>query len=414
MSEEDRTETVDVLIVGAGHAGAQTAIALRREGFGGSILIVGLESDLPYERPPLSKDYLIGSKPFESMIIRPRAFYEAQQIRLCLGTKVEGVDPVYHRALLSDRSSVLYGALVWAAGGTPRRLACSGHDLPSVHAIRTRSDVDRFRSELPDVRNVVVVGGGYIGLEAAAALRKLGKDVTIVEMQDRVLARVAGEPLSRFYEAEHRRHGVKLRLGEEVECIEEEDCLLSAVRLARGERLPADAVVVGVGIVPETGVLAAAGAACANGIDVDEFCRTSLPAIFAVGDVARHRNRYASFQWVRIESVQNAADQAATVARYLAGKPSAYDAVPWFWSTQYDLRLQTVGLTQGYDDLIVRGDMSAGSFSVIYFRERKVIALDCVNASRDYVQGKALVALGAEPDRASLLDITVPLKSLAH
>ena len=315
MHMEDRTETVGVLIVGGGHGGTQTAIALRREGFDGSILVVGEEPDLPYERPSLSKDYLIGSKPFEHMHIRPRSFYEAQRIQLCLGTKVEGIDPHLRRARLSNGSGVSYDAMVWAAGGSPRRLACTGHDLPSVHTIRSRADVDRFRSELPAVRNVVVVGGGYLGLEAAAALRALGKDVTIVEMQNRVLARVAGEPLSRFYEAEHRRHGVGFRLGEGVECIEGGTIRPAAVRLASGECLLADAVLVGIGIVPETGVLAAAGAACSDGIDVDESCRTSLPDIFAVGDVARHRNTYASSQWARIESVQNATDQAATVAR---------------------------------------------------------------------------------------------------
>ena len=413
MPIEARTDTVGVLIVGAGHGGTQTAIALRREGFDGSILLLGEESDLPYERPSLSKDYLVGSKPFEEMQIRPRTFYDAQRIELCLGIRVESVDAGLSHARLSDGSTVSYDAMVWAAGGRPRRLTCSGHDLPRVHTIRSRADVDQFRSALPAVRNVVVVGGGYLGLEAAAALRKLGKSVTIVEMQDRVLARVAGEPVSRFYEAEHRRHGVAFRLGEGVECIEEEGSCSAAVRLGSGERLPADAVVVGIGIVPETAVLAAAGAACGDGVEVDEWCQTSLPDIFAVGDVARHRNRYCSSKWVRIESVQNATDQAATVARSITGKRAAYDALPWFWSIQYDLRLQTVGLAHGYDDLIVRGDMSARSFSVIYLREGKVIALDCVNATRDYVQGRALVASGAEPSRALLLDPAVSLKSLA-
>jgi 3-phenylpropionate/trans-cinnamate dioxygenase ferredoxin reductase subunit len=258
----------------------------------------------------------------------------------------------------------------------------------------------------------VVIGGGYIGLEAAAVLSKLGKQVVLLEALDRVLARVAGEPLSRFYEAEHRRHGVDVRLGAAVECIEERDGRAVAVRLASGEIVPADLVIVGIGIVPAVEPLAAAGARAPNGVEVDEHCRTSLPGIYAVGDCALHANAYADGAKVRIESVQNANDQASTAARHICGQPQPYEAVPWFWSNQYDLRLQTVGLTAGHDEIVLRGDPAARSFSLVYLRNGQVTALDCVNATKDYVQGRALILSRAQIPRTALADAAVPLKEM--
>lgn len=375
--------------------------------------MVGSEPDIPYERPPLSKDYLTGQRAFEQMHIRPREFYEAREIGMLLGATATGVDPDRRRVSLEDGTSIDYGSLVWATGGAPRKLDTPGRDLRGVHTIRTRADIDRLRSALPHVRDVVVIGGGFIGLEAAAALRQLDKHVTLIEMEDQVLARVAAEPLARFLEAEHRSRGVLVRLGAQVECIEHVSGRLSAVHLSAGQRLAADAVIVGIGIVPETGALARAGAAASNGIDVDEYCRTSLPCVFAVGDVARRRSEHAAGHWVRLESVHNAADQAATVARCLTGMPSTGAAVPWFWSDQYDLKLQTIGLNHGYDEVIVRGDTARRSFSVVYLRRKTVIALDCVNAPRDYAQGKALVASRARPDPALLADASRPLKGFA-
>jgi 3-phenylpropionate/trans-cinnamate dioxygenase ferredoxin reductase subunit len=227
-----------------------------------------------------------------------------------------------------------------------------------------------------------------------------------------VLARVAGEPLSRFYEAEHRAHGVDLRTGVTVDCILGQDGNANGVRLGDGNVIPADMVIVGIGIVPDVQPLAAAGARVSNGVEVDEYCRTSLPDIYAVGDCAAHHNRFARGALLRLESVQNANDQATTAARAIVGEPAAYDAVPWFWSDQYDLKLQTVGLSLGYDDVVVRGDPSARSFSIVYLREGQVIALDCVNLPRDYVQGRKLVVEGMTPDRARLADPAKPLKEL--
>lgn len=403
----------DVLIVGAGHGGAQAAIALRQRKFEGSIAIIGDEPELPYERPPLSKDYLSGEKTFERILIRPASFWEEHDFAMLRGTMVVAVDPAAHSVKCSDGSTIGYGTLIWATGGSPRRLTCSGHDLEGVHGVRTRADVDRMMDELANVTRVVVIGGGYIGLEAAAVLTKLGKAVTVLEALDRVLARVAGEPLSRFYEAEHRAHGVDLRTGVTVACIEEKEGAASGVRLADGTVLACEMVIVGIGIVPAVAPLIAAGAAGDNGVLVDEYCQTTMPDIYAIGDCAAHANRFAGGATIRLESVQNANDQATVVARVLTGEPQPYDAVPWFWSNQYDLKLQTVGLSIGYDQAIVRGDPQARSFSVVYLKQGRVVALDCVNATKDYVQGRALVVAGAvmPPDR--LADATVPLKMLA-
>jgi 3-phenylpropionate/trans-cinnamate dioxygenase ferredoxin reductase subunit len=404
-------ERYDILIVGAGHAGAQAAIALRQAKFDGSIAMIGEEPELPYERPPLSKDYLAGEKPFERLLIRPPAFWEERQVTMLLGQRVTAIDAAA-RNVTTGAGTIGYGKLIWAAGGTPRRLSCSGHDYIGVHAVRTRADVDRLMTELASTTRVVVIGGGYIGLEAAAVLTKLGKHVTVLEALDRVLARVAGEPLSRFYEEEHRAHGVVVRLNETVDCILGDD-RVTGVRLADGEVVPADMVIVGIGIIPEVAPLIAAGAEGGNGVAVDDRCRTSLTDIFAVGDCALHANGFAAGTVMRVESVQNANDMATLVAKGIMGDDQPYQAIPWFWSNQYDLKLQTVGLSVGYDDVVMRGDPAARSFSLVYLKGGKVIALDCVNMTRDYVQGRTLVLAGAAPDAARIADTATPLKELA-
>jgi 3-phenylpropionate/trans-cinnamate dioxygenase ferredoxin reductase subunit len=402
----------DILIVGAGHAGAQAAIALRQNKYAGSIAIVGDEPEIPYERPPLSKDFLAGEKPFERILIRPAAFWPERDIAMLIGKRVVSVDPASHRVSTADGETIDYGTLIWAAGGSPRSLICSGHDLAGVHAIRTRADVERLMGELAATQRVVVIGGGYIGLEAAAVLTKLGKQVTVLEALDRVLARVAGEPLSRFYEAEHRAHGVDVRLGAMVECIEEQGGRATGVRLANDEILPCEMVIVGIGITPAVEPLLAAGAEGGNGVKVDAQCRTSLADIFAIGDCALHANGFADGAELRLESVQNANDMANAVAKTLTGTPTEYHAVPWFWSNQYDLRLQTVGLSIGYDAIVTRGDPGSRSFSLIYLKQGRVIALDCVNAVRDYVQGRTLVVEGKSADPARLADPATVLKEL--
>jgi 3-phenylpropionate/trans-cinnamate dioxygenase ferredoxin reductase subunit len=403
------TDHFDVLIVGAGHGGAQAAVALRQHGFTGRVAIVGDEPELPYERPPLSKDYLAGEREFERLLIRAPAFWTERGVEMILGRRVVAIDPAAHRVALSDGAGLAYGTLIWAAGGTPRTLTCAGGDLAGVHSVRSRADVDRMRAELADVRRVVVIGGGYIGLEAAAVLTKLGRQVILLEVLDRILARVAGPPISHFYEAEHRAHGVDLRTGVQVDAIIGEGGRVGGVRLHDGETIAAEMAIVGIGITAAVAPLIEAGAAGGNGVHVDAFCRTSLPDVYAIGDCAAHENRFAGGNRIRLESVQNANDQATIAALAIAGAPRPYDSVPWFWSNQYDLKLQTVGLSAGHDDLVVRGDPGKRSFSAVYLREGRVIALDCVNAVKDYVQGRKLVAEGAMPDVAVLADAGIPL-----
>ncbi len=403
----------DVLIVGGGHGGAQTAILLRQLGFTGSIGIIDADPNLPYERPPLSKDYFSGEKAFERLLLRPETFWTERDIALLFNRRVTKVDAEAHEVTLAGGDVYHYGKLVWAAGGSARRLPCAGGEAPGVHVVRNRADVDAMLAELPDVARVAIIGGGYIGLEAAAVLSKFGKEVVLLEALDRVLARVAGPDLSTFFEAQHRAHGIDLRTGVSVETIETgEDGRASGVRLADGELIAAQMVIVGIGIIPETGQLIAAGATGGNGVDVDAYCRTSLPDIYAVGDCAAHENGFAEGQRIRLESVQNANDQAKVVAQDIIGDPRAYDAVPWFWSNQWDIRLQTVGISAGHDETVTRGDPASGSFSVVYLKQGAVIALDCVNAVKDYVQGRAHVIARAKLDSARLADASVPLKEV--
>ena len=405
--------TFDIVIVGAGHAGAQAAIALRQRKFEGTIALIGDEPDLPYERPPLSKEYLSQDKPFERILLRPATFWAEKQVEIISSTRIVTVDAAAHQVTSATGEMIGYGTLIWATGGSPRRLTCAGHDLAGVHAVRTRADVDRLMGELPATTRVVVIGGGYIGLEAAAVLTKLGKQVTLLEALPRVLARVAGEPLSRFYEAEHRAHGVDVRLETQVECIVGEGGRVTGVRLADGEVVPGEMVIVGIGIIPAVEPLLAAGATGGNGVAVDALCHTSLPDVFAIGDCALHESAFAAGASIRLESVQNANDQAATVAKALTGVEEPYAAVPWFWSNQYDLKLQTVGLSTGHDRAVLRGDLATRSFSLVYLKDGRVIALDCVNATKDYVQGRALVAGGATIAPERLADAAVPLKEMA-
>ncbi|MBL8651506.1 MAG: FAD-dependent oxidoreductase [Sphingopyxis sp.] len=401
----------DVVIVGAGHGGAQVAVALRTQKFEGSIAIIGDEPELPYERPPLSKEYFAGEKEFDRIQIRPAKYWDDRAVTMLLNKRVVSVDPAAHSVTTDGGDAIEYGKLVWATGGSPRMLPIPGGDLPGVQGVRTRADADAMKAASETAGQIVVIGGGYIGLEAAAVLRKAGKPVVLLEALDRVLARVAGEDLSRFYEKEHRDHGVDLRLGVQVAAIEGEE-RATGVRLGTGEVIPADLVIVGIGIVPAVEPLIAAGAQGGNGVLVDHHCKTNLADIYAIGDCAAHENDFAEGAVIRLESVQNANDQANVVAKGICGDEARYHAIPWFWSNQYDLKLQTAGLSTGHDQTVLRGNVADRSFSVVYLRGGKVIALDCVNATKDYVQGRMLVTAGLAATEEQLADVETPLKSL--
>lgn len=404
----------DIVIVGTGHGGAQAAIALRQQGHEGSILMIGRDQEPPYERPPLSKEYLAGDKSFERIMIRPEKFWADKGVDLKLGNAVSEIDWMRHTLTLSDGSNVTYRKLIWAGGGDPRRLPVPGANLRNVFYVRDKRDADAMMAALEaGAKRAVVIGGGYIGLEAAAVLRKLGCEVTLLEALDRVLARVAGEELSRFYEEEHRRQGVDVRLSQGVAEILGEEGAVTGVRLDNDELLECDMVVVGIGIVPAIAPLIAAGAAGSNGVDVDVFCRTTLDDIYAIGDCAAHANPFADSAVIRLESVQNANDMANTVARAIMGDKQPYHALPWFWSNQYDLKLQTAGLSLGYDATVLRGDPGARKFTVIYMKEGAPIAFDCVNTMKDYVQGRKMLERGADKiDPEVLADTEIAIKEM--
>ncbi len=401
----------DVAIVGAGHGGAQAAVVLRQQGFVGSIAMIGRESEPPYERPPLSKEYLARDKSFERLYIRPPTFWGERGIEMILGREVVSIDPAKCTVATDDGETITYHDLIWATGGEPRKLDCPGAHLEGIHAVRTRADVDLVMTELENADHIVVVGGGYIGLEAAAVLTKIGKRVTLVEALPRVLARVAGTALSSFYETEHRAHGVDLRTGIGVIAIEGET-RVTGVRLADETIIAADMVIVGIGIIPSIAPLIDAGANIDNGVFVDAQCRTSLPHVYAIGDCAAHANSFADGASIRLESVQNANDQASVAAKTICGIEASYAATPWFWSNQYDLKLQTVGLSAGHDQAILRGDAATRSFSVVYLKSGQVVALDCVNNVRDYAQGRKLVEARATIAPERLADTGLALKEM--
>ncbi|WP_457962258.1 FAD-dependent oxidoreductase [Arthrobacter sp. D1-29] len=405
-------ERFDCLIIGAGHAGAEAAITLRQTGFAGTIGLVGNETVLPYERPALSKEYLAGKKTFDQLLLRPSDFWGQHNVSVRLGRQVIGIDAPGKTVTCEDGNEMGYGVLVWATGGSPRTLTCPGHDLEGIHAIRDLADCDRLMAVLPESRRIAVIGGGFIGLEAAAVLRELGKEVVIIEALDRFLARVAAEPVSRFYEAEHRSRGVDIHLGTGVSEIVGRNGAVSGVRLIDGRVIDADQVIVGIGIVPAIQPLVLAGAeatAGATGVLVDDHCRTSVADIYCIGDCAV----LSSGPGIRIESRQNATEQAQTAAKAISGQAEPLDLLPWFWSNQYDLRLKTIGLSLGYDQTVLRGDPESRSFSLIYLKQGAVIALDCINATKDYMQGRKLVEARSRIDPAILADKGKPLKEMA-
>jgi 3-phenylpropionate/trans-cinnamate dioxygenase ferredoxin reductase component len=382
----------DVLIVGSGLAGVHVAVALRHHGYEGTIGLLGSETHPPYDRPPLSKGFLRGEIERSELALKSENYFAASDVDLLAGRTVTRVDPIAHTVSTADGESFGYGKLVWAAGGTPRRLSLAGAELQGVMSLRNIEDADRIRVAAASVSSAVIIGGGHIGLEVAAAFRFWGLQTTVLEVQERLLARVTSPVVSEFYQEMHRTAGVDIRLSASVSEIVGEQGRVVGVRLDDGSVVPAGLVIVGVGLAPNVEPLAVAGALCTNGVDVDDNCRTSLADIFALGDCANRRSVFADGNRVRLESVPSASEQAKFVANAILGQPNGEIAVPWFWSHQYETKLQTVGLLTGYDELAVRGDPAGGKFSVVYLRQGMIIALDCINNLRDFSRGKLLVA----------------------
>lgn len=399
------------MIVGAGHAAAQAVDSLRREGFEGRLVLVGDEPDLPYQRPPLSKAYLAGEFDPERLWIRPASFYEHQRCELLLGRRAVALDRARQELRLDDGRTLAYDALLLATGGRARRAAVPGADLGGIHYLRTRADVDGIRAELAPGRRVVIVGAGYIGLECAASCAKLGLTVTVLEMAPRVMSRVVAPEMSDFYQAEHARHGVEIRLGTTVAAFEGGP-RVTAVTCSDGTRAPADLVIVGIGIVPNVELAADAGIACDNGIAVDEHCRTSDPKVYAVGDCCSHPSLHYGRR-IRLESVDNAFEQAKTAAANICGRELVHDKIPWFWSDQYDHKLQIVGLSQDYDRVVLRGDPGTRSFSCCYLKGRELVALDAVNQPRDFMAAKKVIAERTPLDLDRLADPSRSIKEAA-
>jgi 3-phenylpropionate/trans-cinnamate dioxygenase ferredoxin reductase subunit len=402
----------DIVVVGAGHAGSQLVFGLKAGGFTGSIALIGDEIAAPYERPPLTKGYLADDALADELPFRDEAWWAGSDVDRHLGTAVVAVDPEKHTVTTQDGGTIGYGTLVWAAGGEARRIPVPGADLDGVHVVRKLSDAEHLKRRIPTTTNAVVIGGGYIGLETAASLRKLGIEVTVVEALERLLQRVTGEHVADFVKKRHEREGVEILLGTGVSEIVGDGASVKGVRLSDGREIPADLVIVGIGLVPNVSQLAEAGAEVANGVLVDELCRTTLPDVYAIGDCASFESDWVPVDRLRLESVQNAHDQAKTVAQAILGRAEPYTALPWFWSHQYDDRLQTAGVLTGYDSSILRGDPADGKFSVVYLRGDVVAAVDAINNVKDYAQGKGVIGKTISPGDPRLTDPSVPLKSL--
>lgn len=400
------------IIVGASHAAASLGPSLRQSGWEGRIVLVGDEPHLPYHRPPLSKEFLSGAKTLDDIRIRPGEVYAKANIEFLSGMRVQSIDRDAKQVQLANGEHLAYDKLALTVGSRVRKVDLPGVDLAGVHYLRTITDVEAIRADLRAGASAVIVGGGYIGLETAAVLRRLGMNVTVVEMMERVMQRVTAPEISEFYTRVHREEGVR------VLCSTAVNAFAGSGRVQRvvcgdGSELDADLVIIGVGIVPNVELARDAGLNTENGIVVDEYTRTSDPDIVAAGDCTWHFNPIYD-RWMRLESVQNATDQGRAAAMNLCGKEQSYSALPWFWSDQYDLKLQIAGLSQGYDRVITRGDRNTGrSFAAFYLKEGKVIAVDAVNKPPEFMMGKRLITERVIVDQDRLADASVPMKELA-
>ena len=400
------------MVIGGGQAGAQALQSLRQGGYTGALTMIGDEPALPYQRPPLSKAYMKGEMTEERLYFRPAPWYQDQNIEVILSTRATGIDRTSRKVELAHGGHVDYDALIIATGSRPRPLPLKGATLQGVHDLRDLSDVERIRPNMIAGRKMVIIGAGYIGLEAAAVARQMGLDVTVLEMAPRVLARVTSPVMSAFFETEHRAQGVTILTDARLDHLDGTDGKVSAAILADGTRLDADIVLVGIGILPNEELARDAGIACNNGILVDRDARTSDPRVFAAGDCASrplvHYGRSG-----RLESVHNAIEQGKLAAAAILGKPRPAEDCPWFWSDQYDLKLQIAGLSQDYDEIVVRGDPKDRKFAAFYLRNGTLIAVDAVNSAPEFLASKKLIMTGAKLAPATLGDTSISMKDIA-
>lgn len=397
-----------ILIIGGGQAGAQAIDTLRREGFAGRLVLVSDEPFLPYQRPPLSKKFLSGELSADRLLLRHQAFYDEHRVELKLGVRAVQLDLAARRVTLANGEELFYDRLLLCTGAISRQLTCDGADLPGVHYLRGIGDVPKIREGLKPGSRAVVIGGGYIGLETAATARKMGCAVTVLEMADRVMNRVVAASVSEYFAHEHHTHGVRLVCNTRVVRVQGAS-QVERVVCADGSTYEADLLVVGVGALANVELAAGAGLACENGIVVDEYCRTTDPVVYAAGDCTYHPSLRYDMR-VRLESVDNAFEQAKTAALNMLDRPTTHDRVPWFWSDQFDNKLLIVGLSQGHDQQVTRGDPATRSFTVCYLTGGELVAVEAVNHSKDYVAARKLVTERARPNIDKLADPQIALK----
>lgn len=405
----------DIIIIGGGHAAAQAVLSLKQAKFDGTIALISAEDFLPYQRPPLSKAYLKGQVQAERLPIHRQKLYDDMQVALYLGQRAEKIDRQEKNVTLSSGEILPYGHLILATGGEARRLSIPGAGLHGIHYVRQKADVDHMQAAWSTVKNIAIIGGGYIGLEVAAAAIDAGKKVTLLESEDRLLKRVTAPIVSEFYADYHRAKGVDIKLGSQVVELlaDEKGEQVNGLQSQDGTSITADMVIVGIGLEPNSQLAEVAGLEVhPAGITVNDFAQTSDPAIYAVGDVSWHHNRFYD-RWMRLESVQNAVDQTKVAVGHILGGSDVYDAQPWFWSEQYDLKLQTVGLSEGYDNIVERGDSGAGKVAYFYLKEGCIIAADCINMMAEFMQAKKLIAARQPVSPDQLLDPR-PFKEVAQ
>lgn len=398
------------VVIGASHAGSQFAFSLRQGGWKGDITIIGEEFDYPYHRPPLSKTFLSGEKKIQDILLRPAELYEKSGINIRLGERVKSIDRSNKSITTEDNNVIYYHKLVIATGARVREIPIPGSEIEGVCYLRNARDVNNIKSQVIPGKHAVIIGGGYIGLETAASLRKQGMEVTVIEAMSRILQRVTAPELSNFYKRIHLEEGVKIfeeTVATEFKSIDEKINVLTSC----GKSFMGDMVIVGIGVIPNVELANSAGLKVENGVEVNEFCQTSDSEIYAIGDVSWHYNKIYD-RSLRLESVPNATEQAKIAALHINKKPKAYNSLPWFWSDQYNLKLQIAGLSNGYNDIVIRGDINKSrSFSAFYFKDNKLLAVDAVNSPREFMFTKMVLTKEQKLNKEILSDISLDLKS---